>query len=256
MARRHSSRPPRIKTPASAQRWIISSGQNLDDSLRTQILALGNAVVPALIELLDEAYWSQDAQGGGHAPIHAARLLRELNAEPATSALLDAYIQLKASDILFSDIEEALTSLGTSAVEPLLARLEDDLPEERRAYMLNVLARAGGGDERITPLLIAALPDHPVILAGAAAIHGDPALLPHLSKALDRTPLPPPDPSTFFATFVQRQNIIELTGAIETLGGTLTPSQRARKEILAVHIDSWRRQMGIPDFNLDDLRKD
>ncbi|MFT4978549.1 MAG: hypothetical protein ACI8S6_004459, partial [Myxococcota bacterium] len=168
---------------------------------------------------------------------------------------LNALIKGDPSDILFSEVELALTEQGSAASAPVLDYLQDS-PDEQRDRLLSLVARAGVRDERIRDLLIEAMPSNPMLLASAAAQYGDPALLPALSQALDRTPTPDPDPDTFFASFGERQNIVELTAAIEELGGTLSASQQAKSKTVALQIELWRLNMGLPKFDLQSLLGD
>src|SRR5918996_4833838 len=101
---------------------LVSAGESLSESVAGAIVRRGDEVIPFLIEILeDEALAQEDAPGGGHAPIHAATILRDLNAPAAIEPMLRVLARCDSMDILYSVVIGALTSLGPPVLEPALA---------------------------------------------------------------------------------------------------------------------------------------
>jgi hypothetical protein len=99
-----------------------------------------------LVEILeDHALARSDAPGGGYAPIHAARVLRNLEAiEP----MLRVLARCDAMDILYSALTEVLESFGPPVVERALAVRAAVESEDERSAIAKVLSRAGVRDHR------------------------------------------------------------------------------------------------------------
>ena len=78
-------------SPASetVRRLLLDAGDDLSDKAVEQILALEDAAIAPLVEvLLDDSLLGPDDTGGDWAPAHAAYLLGELEATSAIPALL------------------------------------------------------------------------------------------------------------------------------------------------------------------------
>ncbi len=165
---------------------LVSAGERLAESVAEQILRRGHAVIPALIEILeDEELAQEDASGGGYAPIHAATILAELKAGDAIEPMLRVLARCDPMDILYSTLIHALESLGPRVLEPALAAHAVAESEDQRAAIVNVLSGLNVRVDRILSIPLKMLEGDVELGAGLLAEYGDPAALPHLSAALD-----------------------------------------------------------------------
>lgn len=202
---------------------LLAAGEHLPKEVARSIIHHGREVVPALIEIVeDDALAQADGPGGGFPPIHAAELLGELKATEAIEPMLRTLSRCDSMAILYSTLIFALKALGPPVLEPALAAYEQAQSEGYRRALADVLSRLSVRDERILSVLLKTLKEDVLLGAGCLAEYGDPSALPHLSAALDVCELDPK--GDVFAN----QEIIELDGAIEELGGKLTADQ-ARK---------------------------
>lgn len=202
---------------------LVSAGERLAGTVAQQILRRGHAVIPALIEILeDEDLAQEDARGGGYAPIHAATILAELNAGDVIEPMLRVLARCDPMDILYSTLIHALESLGPRVLEPALAAYAAAESEDQRAAIVNVLSGLNVRDDRILPILLKMLEDDVELGAGLLAEYGDPAALPYLSAALDGC-----EPDDRGGLLVN-QEVIELEAAIDELGGVLTEEQKGK----------------------------
>jgi hypothetical protein len=143
---------------------LVDAGERLSEQVAGEIHCRGHAVVPALIEILeDEELGRQDALGGGYAPIHAAKLLKRLEAPDAIAPMLRVLARCDPMDILYGTLVDALESLGAPVLEPALAAYAAAESEDHRAAIANVLSGLGVRDDRILPVLLAALNDDVVL---------------------------------------------------------------------------------------------
>lgn len=209
-----------------AARLLITGGKDLSPVAKSQILALGQQAIPQLMDVLrDHQLAKQDAPGEGWAPVHAVRLLGELRAVAAVEPMLDLLDDSDGGDYLSAEIIEALPAMGP----PVLERLLQAQPRFERADQMNplnvVLAKLGTKDPRILAILLDELKKFPDIGASNLAVYGDPAALPHLLRAFDEYQVTPTDNP------IEHHAMIELTAAIEELGGDLTPAQQAKAQI-------------------------
>lgn len=101
------------------------AGFEAPPELKDQILAHGRAAIPALIELATDDYLHSDRahEPDVWAPMHAIRLLGELEAVEAIDSLIPL-LQLD-DDWLNEYLPQALGRMGRPAVEPLRAALSD-----------------------------------------------------------------------------------------------------------------------------------
>ncbi len=80
---------------------FVSAGERLPEPVAEAILRRGREVVFLLIEVLEApALAHGDAPGGGYAPIHAAKVLRDLEASEAIEPMLRVLARCDAMDIL------------------------------------------------------------------------------------------------------------------------------------------------------------
>ncbi len=202
---------------------LVSAGERLPRPVAEALLRRGREVIPALVEVLeDDTLARGDAPGGGYAPIHAATILRDLEASEAIEPMLRLLSRCDAMDILYGALVEALGSFGPPVLEPALAVHAAAESEAERSAIANVLSRTGVRDHRVLAVLLRMLEEDMVLGAGSLAEYGDPAALPHLGAALDRCDLDVP--GGLFAN----QDVIELEAAIEELGGELSEDQERK----------------------------
>ena len=230
--------PPITDDANEAVRALLEAGEHVPDELRAEILGAGAAAVPALVDLLaDRDLLSEDAHGEGWAPIRAAELLIELRAVEAIEPMLDLLAELDSTEILYSVLLDGLQSFGEPVLEPALRAYRDSNDREYRSTLALILSELGVSDPRAFDALVEQLERDPDLIAGALAEYGDPAALPHLGLALDRARVD--DSGNPFGS----QQVIELVVAIEKLGGALSPSQRAKHELVIAERGRFRRQL-------------
>jgi hypothetical protein len=202
-------------------RRLVDAGEELTPELEREILAHGSAAVaPLLAVLSDETLLPEDGPGEGWAPLHAAVLLGQLK-EPAAVPVMLAQLQLtEPGEFLQEALVEALQGFGELAVEPLVSALRE-APTDAWLHDLGgqVLAGLGVKDPRILEALLRLLELDPV--AGALHLYdyGDPAALPALSRTFDACARARPADGW-------SQELLELAGTIEKLGGSLNDGQR------------------------------
>lgn len=203
-------------------RRLVGVRAKVPDDLERDILALGAAAVPALVDLLEDAALALEAsEGEGWAPVLAARLLAELQAADAVEPMLRVLAVTDWLSFLHDQVLRSLSLLGAPVVEPALhAWAEHDDPQFRRSLGW-MFADLGVRDERILAILLEQLRDDPTT-AGRFVSYGDPEVLPHLFEALDRYQIV--DRESLFAN----HGLVELRAAIEDLGGTLSAEQHGK----------------------------
>ncbi len=197
-------------------------GKKLPERLRIEITSYGARGVRPLCTILGADGW---------APVHAVRLIEEMGAEGAIGPFIQALRDTTVGDPLHEEIHRVLQDLGERVVEPMLLAHDAFRDEDVQDCFADILAGAGARDDRILALLRGMLETGDVTLAaGLLAEYGDPRALPALSRALDKTTIEDPAPA------FRNQAVFEIAGAIEELGGRLSPSQAAQvKRAHAAH---------------------
>lgn len=214
---------------------LVSGGDRLAEPVAQAIRRLGRGVLPALVEILeDEDLAQSDAPGGGYAPIHAARMLRDLEAGQAIEPMFRALARCDPLDSLYSALVEALESFGHPVLEPALAAHAAAESEDQRTAVACVLSGLDVRDDRILPILLRALEEKVELGAGLLAEYGDPAALPHLSAALDACEVDPR------GGLLANQDVVELEAAIEDLGGSLSVGQKRKLRAIEAARDAAR----------------
>jgi hypothetical protein len=230
---------------------LVGAGERLAEPVTEQLRRRGRAVIPALIEILeDEDLAQEDARGGGYAPIHAASILGELKAGEAIEPMLRVLARSDPMDILYSTVIRSLVLLGASVLEPALAAHAAAASEDQRTAIAEVLSDLEIRDDRVFTVLLRMLDDDVELGAGLLAEYGDPSALPHLGAALDGFELD--DRGGLFVN----QEIVELEAAIEELGGALTESQKGKVRAVRAARDAARAPLlaiGTPDDDEDDV---
>jgi hypothetical protein len=218
--------PSSSETPEQLVRrlLLIEGRRHLNREERRAVLALGAEAVPPLIAMLtDASLQPEDSPGDGYARERAASLLGDLGAVEAIEPMLDV---LRTTDGLTATHEavlEAIVRLGPAVLEPVLLAYAGSTDPKLRFSLASALSRMGHHDPRILSALVEYLPENPDHGAGCLADYGDPAALPALHAALAAQPV---DRSP---SLLGNHEIIELCAAIEDLGGTLAPSQEAKR---------------------------
>lgn len=212
---------------------LIHGGVRLSESRTKQVLALGAAAVPALVDVLeDEELAMAEGPGEGWAPIHAARLLGTLRAESAVPAMVRVLCDLDLETILNNELIHALIQVGPAAAPPLLAALASGEALEE-VGLLEALSRCGAKSEAIFTRLCDLFLDEPDMGAGLLANYGDSRALPLLHEVLNAWS-PEGEEGPFAG-----QLVIEIEDAIHALGGTLSPDQQRKLDT----VRGWRKAM-------------
>ena len=213
-------------------RRLRSSGKRLHANVRASVLALGDAAVPVLLEILDA---SENDDGWG--PIHAADLLVQLRAEVSMTPMLKVLSKVDEGDVMRQTLEEALVEIGSAAMEPTLRAHVDSTDNIYRDSLCTVLAELGIRNDRIFACLIEQFERNIDLGAMSLAEYGDPRAIKHLSAAFDRYEVDP-SPGAF-----ANQSTIELKAAIEELGGNLSRAQQRKYRQSQKSSDQWRRKL-------------
>jgi hypothetical protein len=222
--------------PRTVVRRLLQAGKKLPPELKTEIVALGSAAVPPLVEILEDADLLQaDAPGNGYAPIHAIDFLGGLRAAEAVEPMLHILGITEWQDIAHDRCILALPLIGAPVVEPALREWNHATKSAYRESLCAVLANVGVRDERIFSALLDLLQRRPDMGAGDLAEYGDPEALPHLLRAFDEHPLEARSGP------LANQVSIELADAVKKLGGTLNPNQREKLRQAMELRQRWRQ---------------
>lgn len=217
--------------PARAVAALRTLDERLPPRVRDEILALGDAAVPHLIEmLLDE-----DLEGYG--PVHAAALLGDLKATEAIEPLLQALRRTESLDWLHDHAIGALTDIGPPALEPVLRAHAEEKEADQRYSLASILASLGVEDERIYEILIREFEADPGLSAGNLAQYGDARAIEYLSRAFDAHELKDTDSPS------DNHDLIEYRAAIRELGGSLTPEQERKFKLSQQSAHRFRRDL-------------
>ena len=225
---------------STLEQHLIQAGERLSDDLHDRIIAQGKVIVPALLDVLNnELLQLEDAPGAGWAPIHAVELLREMK---ATDAIQPMVLWLQKTDPfceLHGRLLQALISFGEAALQPLLAVYDETTDPEVRQSFCSILSESLVKKDAIYELLLRQLEENVEWGTVCLAEYGDRRALPHLQQALDEYEVTS-DTNNPLAD----QAVIELCGAIQEMGGQLTPSQQHKLDQVQAHRDVFRRCWG------------
>lgn len=163
-------------------------------------------------------------------PLAAMYLATELRLAGAVPALVSCVLRADADD-LWEEALVALSCIGAPAVEALLAAFEAHFDSDARANLAEALLATEANDERILTAFLRLLDDDTEKGAAKLGQYGDPRALPALVEALDRAELDPLGNRDFLAN----EDVLNLAGAIEALGGSLTQGQRAKVQRVLRH---------------------
>ena len=153
---------------------LCRAGEHLSEELRAAVMADGERVVPALLQVLtDEELAYESAPDGGWAPIHAVDLLVTLCAHEAIEPMLELLRNAEFDDIVHSRIVVRLPELGGAVLEPALAHVDRTTDQDVLHALACVVAALGIRDERIYGLLCRLFKDDPNRTACCLAQYGD-----------------------------------------------------------------------------------
>ena len=168
-------------------------------------------------------------------PLAAVYLATELRLAGTVPSLVSCLLQADVGDALWEAALNAIRAIGAPAVEPLLAAFDAHSDIFARSSIADALLATGATDERVLNALLRLLDDDTAQGADKLAQYGDHRVLPALVKALDRAELDPAGDRDFLAN----EDVLNLAGAIQSLGGTLTETQRAKEQAVL------RRREGV-----------
>ena len=209
---------------STLEQHLTQVGGTLPDHLHDRIIAQGKAIIPALLEILNDENLQMEDKPEGWAPIHAVDLLVEMRAVEAIPSMVNWLVKTEWEAILHSKLVLGLSAFGEAAFESVMAAYKsEDL--EADEYLLDVLSELGHKDEELFQAFLGQLRNDVERGAVNLACYGDPHALEPLHKAFDDIELSSEkDPTS------TDQTIIELKDAIETLGGKLTAEQERKHE--------------------------
>ena len=165
------------------------------------------------------------APGGGYAPIHAVNLLVALGPPEAIVPMVQALRLSEPGEVLCDALLFGLVEFGPVVAPVALEALAHARSEDERFLLLSLLARCGARDERISAALNAQLREDPIAGVLNLACYGDESTLASLVRTFEEYQV---DESML--DLFAHQTLLELEGAIEELGGSLNPEQRAKVE--------------------------
>ena len=158
---------------------LVSSGEQLTDSVSASIVDRGRDVIPDLIAIMiDDELAMSDAPGNGSVPIHAVSLLQRLNAVEAAEPMFQVLSRCDMMDVLYSTLISALESFGAPIIEIALNAYAIAEDSDQRCAIASVLAGIHIRDPRIFSILLHVLQEE--VESGACDLgeYGDPAALP------------------------------------------------------------------------------
>jgi HEAT repeat protein len=191
--------PP--ETESRIQR-LYEGEQALTPDLVEQFLAQRETVVPALRRLL-HAWTLYDIEGPGEGwvPIHAVRLLGELEAEEAVDDLMEVLAESRQDEIIRQTTLEALEKIGPAALPAALGFLRWSQRTGLQGEMAGLIGLLGREDERAYPALRTFYEQTDwdgarTLAVSALALLGDQRAIPLLRFALNERDLQPSDIAT------------------------------------------------------------
>jgi hypothetical protein len=177
--------PPRAALPPELRAALFSGQGKLPESVEQQIVALGESVVPELLEVATDLELAEtDAPGQGFAPTHAVKLLGAIGAPSAAAPIVDVLAELDDDEVLYNEVCLALPHFGAALVEPALAALAASPSDAAHDALCFALAESGIKDERIFEHLVGFFAENAESGACALAEYGDARALPLLAERL------------------------------------------------------------------------
>ncbi|MBN1611185.1 MAG: hypothetical protein JW940_31420 [Polyangiaceae bacterium] len=218
--------------PAELRAALFSGEAALPESVERQVVELGEAAVPGLLEVATDLELAEmDAPGQGLAPAHAVKLLGEIGAAAAAAPLIDVLERLDDDDFLYNEVCLALPRFGAALLEPALAALAASPNEAPRDALCFALAESGIQDERVFEHLTQLFAESTQAGACALSVYGDPRALPLLEeqlRSLDVGEKPA----------ITRSTLAELTGAYARIAGSLPDELKEHTASLRTQIEA------------------
>lgn len=196
----------------------------LSEAALAEARSIGADASSAVVAALLDAELTSPADE--FAPLAAMYLATELRLAGTVPALVACVLRADLADDLWEAALTALGAIGAPAVEPLLVAFDAHPDPDARANLADALLATQATGERIVTALLRLLDDDAAEGASKLAGYGDRRALPALVEALDRAELDPVGDRDFLAN----EDVLNLAGAIEALGGTLTQAQRAKEQ--------------------------
>lgn len=225
---------------------LLTQGEALTKTSRADIVALGSAATPRLVEILqDRRLWDDQAPGEGFAPIYAAEILGQIGDPEALDALYDVLRRVDPDAILDDAVTDAIRAFGQAAISAGMRALNswDDPFLADLAFIFSDLNTAPfnqiGSDpsESVTlhdaelhrkalQVLLKFFLKQPVPGAELLARFGDPIANDALTVALDRYIVSAKGDTKY------RRPIFAIATAIQQLGAELNDEQQVAIELL------------------------
>jgi SEC-C motif len=197
---------------------------DLSEAVLSEARSIGADASSAVVVALLDAEFASPTDD--FRPLAAMCLATELRLAGTVPALVSCILRVDVGDELWEAALVALGAIGASAVEPLLVAFDARSELDARASLADALLATQATDERILAAFIRLLDQDAVEGASKLAEYGDRRALPALVEALDRAEFDPDGSRDFLAN----EDVLNLAGAIEALGGTLTNLQRAKEQ--------------------------
>ncbi len=213
---------------------FAAAGERLDPELHRDVVALGPAVIPGLLRLLnDNDLQMEDSPGAGWPPIHAVGLLVDLKATEAVEPMLRLLCETSWGHIIHDRVVVRLPEFGQSVLEPALAILDRGVPEDVHHAICCVLANLGVRDARIFAHLCTLFDEDELSGALVLGDYGDPAALPILEGAIE-------DFEPDFESPSGLGGLADLVESFEMLGGVKTDALRVHVATLEEDFAAYR----------------
>lgn len=229
---------------------LFSVGERLSDGLRRQIIDLGTAAEPRLLELIgDDRLFEREARGRGWTPLHAIEILGALGSTAAIPRLLELLEVCECDEYAYNKASYALEAIGGPALEPCLAAYAATDDEEFRRSLGCVLAGLKVRDERIYEILVDEFEEDLMLGASNFAEYGDARALELLAKALDEYEI-----VDDVEDGLVNHEVIDICDALVELTGELTQRQQAKlARVKAIH-QRWLEQQDAGLDPIDEAR--
>ena len=241
-----------IWSTATLEEQLVQAGDKLPDDLRDFILAQGEAIVPALVEVLNnEPLQMEDAPGGGWAPIHAVDLLGQMQAVAAIPSMVMWIQEIDSLSYLHDRLLQALIAFGEEALQPVIAAYGETTLLEERQSLCSILSESAVKNDTIFDILLRQMKEDVEFGTICLTRYGDTRALPHFQQSLDKYEV-----SNNTENPIADQVVIELCGAIEDMGGRLTPSQQRKLDQVDAHRAMFRRRLNALSSGRDKTAKD
>ncbi|MBS2026653.1 MAG: SEC-C domain-containing protein [Deltaproteobacteria bacterium] len=219
---------------------LLPDTEKLPGEISERVVAMGPSAHAAITELLEHEAQSIRAAEDSHLGdrgTHAVTLAGELKVVEAIPALIEIVIASDSMWIIFNEAIHALKKLGPAVVEHVLTRWPTAGDGQRA--LGEVLGASGVQDERIFTVLVELLAREPELGAMALADYNDPRAIDLIRRELELIEYEPN------AGPMGNSEIVELTAAMEELGGELTPSERRKLEAVRADAAAFRASMDL-----------